>query len=290
MPPAKTQTFGEHISELRQRFFYVLLVVVVASSLGWAFSNQLFRFVQRPLGQQLYYTSPIGGFNAIVKISVLVGLIAGVPFLIYQLCQFIAPAFKNQVPKRPLKLFVASIVLAVGGAAFGYYVSLPASLRFLTHIGAGNFQPLIVVNDYLNFVFSYLLGFALLFQLPLFIGFINSRMGPFKPRKLMGLQRWVILVSFIVAAILTPTPDPLNQAIMAAPIILLYQFSVLIVMFQNRRLNRARAVTNSESASWEKPAEPVPADASSAAIAQPRPRPVFMDIIPPHAVNRRPVA
>ncbi len=117
---------------------------------------------------------------------------------------------------------------------FAYFVSMPAALHFLANVDSKNLKALITVNEYLNFVAAYLGGFALLFQLPLIMLFIN-RIKPQKPSTLMGKQRWVILFSFIIAAILTPTPDPFNQFIMAAPVILLYQFSVILIWFINRK-------------------------------------------------------
>ncbi len=279
----KTQPFSEHIKELRQRLIYLLSVVVLGCGVGYALHKPLFNILQKPLGQQLYYTTPIGGFNAMLKISVLVGLVAGVPFLIYQLCQFVGPAFKNLSPKRPFRIFVFSVLLAAAGASFGYFVSLPAALRFLTHIDSGNIQPLIVVGDYLNFVFSYLVSFAVLFQLPLIMLFIN-RIKPQKPSKLIRHQRWVILISFILAAILTPTPDPINQLIMAAPIILLYQFSVALVWLQNRQTAKTvvpqPAVAIKELTTLVAPNRvPSPAPARPLTV---KPQPMlFMDIIPP---------
>ena len=279
MPPLKTQTFGEHLDELRLRLVWALLTLVLFCAVGYYFHNLLLAILEKPLGQRLYYTSPIGGFNAIIKISVLAGFVAAMPVLIYQLCQFIAPAFGMSAKKRPVKVFFSSFILAIAGVGFGYFVSLPASLHFLTHIGATGIQPLLIANDYLNFAFSYLLGFALLFQLPLIIGFINNRSGPIKPGQLMRFQRWVILISFILAAILTPTPDPVNQLIMAMPIIVLYQFSIGIVWLQNKR--RMTPQMSPAGAETEEIAEPP----VSQVISPTGPRRVFMDIIPPAIVK-----
>lgn len=231
---SKTQTFSEHLKELRKRLMIGAAVVVVGSIIGYIVHEPLFRLLKSPLGQELYYNTPVGGFNAMIKISVLVGLVAGIPFLVYQICQFLAPAFRNLNPKRPISIMVWSLLLALLGVAFGYFISLPASLNFLTNYDSQNIQPMIIVSEYLNFVFSYLVGLALLFQLPLIMLFIN-RVKPQKPRRLMRHQRWVILVSFVIAAIITPTPDPMNQLILAAPIVVMYQLSVGLIWAQNRR-------------------------------------------------------
>jgi len=229
------QPFSSHIHELRKRLIYCVLTLLVGTLAGFALHQRIFDILRRPLKQQLYYTSPIGGFNAIIKISIMFGLIICVPVLIYQIHKFLMPAFRSQHSKKQPKYIFSSTVLAAIGVTFAYFVSLPASLHFLTNLNTPGMQPFMVVNDYLNFVFMYLAGFALLFQIPLIMLFIN-RIKPQKPRKLMSYQRYVILLSFILAAILTPTPDPLNQTLMAVPIILLYQFSVMLVWLKNRKI------------------------------------------------------
>jgi sec-independent protein translocase protein TatC len=228
----KAQPFSEHVRELRRRAIYSIATLFLGSIAGFVIRQPLFSLIRRPLHQQLYYTTPTGGFNAIIKVSLVFGVIVTVPVLVYQLGKFLSPAFNRRIHIIPIIFF--SITLAALGVLFAYFVSLPAALHFLANIDSKNLQSLITVNEYLNFVFSYVAGFALLFQLPLVMLFIN-RIKPQRPGRLMRIQRWVILVSFIVAAILTPTPDPFNQFIMAAPIILLYQFSVVLVWFVNRK-------------------------------------------------------
>src|SRR5690606_20255917 len=115
--------------------------------------------------------------------------------------------------------------------------SLPAALHFLSNFSTGSVTSLISANEYFNFVMIYVACFALLFQMPLIIAFIN-KITPLTPRLLMKKQRFVILGSFIVAAIITPTPDPLNQTLMALPIIGLYQSSIGVVWQSNRRTRK----------------------------------------------------
>lgn len=125
-----------------------------------------------------------------------------------------------------------SILLAGAGIAFAYLVSLPAALHFLTNFGGQQVESLITADAYFNFALAYIAGFAVLFQLPLIVLFTN-RITPLKPGKMMGAQKYIILGSFIVAAILTPTPDPINQSIMAVPVVLLYQISIILVLLTN---------------------------------------------------------
>lgn len=229
---AKAQPFSEHVRELRQRLLISVAALLVGGSVGYMIHERLFSILRRPLHAQLYYTTPTGGFNAIIKISILFGVVVAIPVFIYQLGKFLSPAFNHRI--RSLRIIVSSVILAILGVLFGYYISLPAALHFLANVDTTDLKSLITVNEYLNFVFAYLAGFALLFQLPLILLFIN-RIKPQRPGRLMRYQRWVILISFILAAFLTPTPDPINQTIMALPIIALYQFSVILIWFANRR-------------------------------------------------------
>lgn len=230
---AKAQPFSEHFRELRQRLVYTFAALLLGSTVGYGIHGRILSLITRPLHAKLYYSTPAGGFNAIIKISILFGVIVCAPVFVYQLGKFLSPAFINH-RIRAFRIVFLSIILAVLGVLFAYYVSLPAALYFLANVDTNNLQALIGINEYLNFAFAYVAGFALLFQLPLILLFIN-RIRPQKPGKLMRYQKWVILVSFILAAILTPTPDPINQTIMALPIILLYQVSVGLIWFSNRR-------------------------------------------------------
>lgn len=169
-----------------------------------------------------------------------------------------------------------SVVLACAGIAFAYYVSLPASLHFLTTFGnSGDIHALITANEYFNFVLAYVAGFAILFQVPLIILFIN-RMTPLPPMKLLMGTRYVIVFSFIAAAIITPTPDPMNQAIMAVPIIALYIFSVGIVALQPKRFKQRKQAKQAAKREWlekqfEPIAKPLPVAPVVPKVVQPRP-------------------
>jgi hypothetical protein len=141
--------------------------------------------------------------------------------------------------KRKSALFYVglSTFFAAAGVCFAYFVSLPAALHFLTNFDLGNIQAMLTVDSYLSFVITYLLGAALLFQIPLLLLIINT-MTPLKPSKLMKLQRYVIVGAFILAAIISPTPDIMNQTFLALPIIGMYQLGVVLVWLRNMKVTR----------------------------------------------------
>lgn len=224
----------DHVGELRRRALWCLIALLIGGVLGYRYQDQIIAWLVKPLGQQLFYTSPTGGFDFLIKICLFFGFILAVPVIIYNLFKFISPAIPPHITYSFFKIIVVSILLALAGVAFAYFVSLPAALHFLNNFSNDQVSSLINAQEYFNFVMLYMAGFALLFQMPLVFSFIN-KVKPLKPARLLKQQRVVILISFIVAAILTPTPDPINQALMAAPIIALYQTSIGVVWRDNKR-------------------------------------------------------
>ena len=229
--------FIEHIRELQLRLTWIVLVVAAYGFAAYLVHPQLMDLVQRPLGQTLYYTSPVGGFNFIFKICIVTGIVAALPFILYQVFSFSGPLLKKGSKKLIITYVSWAFVLAIAGVLFGYFVSLPAALHFLTTFGGDNIKSIIRADEYFNFALAYVAGFALIFQVPVITLFIN-RIKPLNPGRMMKLQRYIILFSFIVAAVLTPTPDPINQLIMALPMVFLYQVGIFLVWVINKKHTR----------------------------------------------------
>lgn len=232
--PDRKKTLAEHIDEIRFRLFWIVITLLLASGLGYLLHKQLLLLVQKPLGSELYYTSPGGGITFIFKLCFSFAFVVALPVVLYHIMRFFFPVVAHIQQRTITRFVVASLILAYSGVVFAYFVSLPAALHFLSNIGNYSLSALITVDTYYDFVVSYLLGFAVLFQTPIIVLFIN-KVKPMKPGGMMGAQRYIVLFSFIIAAILTPTPDPVNQTIMAMPAILLYQVSVVMVWYINRR-------------------------------------------------------
>jgi sec-independent protein translocase protein TatC len=229
MSPSQRATFGEHVDELRGRLFWVVLSVVVGAVAGYLLHDQLILLLQKPLNDTLYYTPPGGAFNFIIKVCTVFGLVAALPVLIYHVFGFFGPLIRVKTKRGIVRYVVASFLLAGAGISFAYFISLPAALHFLVSFGdESNIQSMITANEYFNFVLTYVAGFALLFQVPLLL-VLTDRIKPLPPGKLLKSTRYVILASFVAAALITPTPDPMNQLLMAGPIIALYLLSASIV-------------------------------------------------------------
>lgn len=236
--PDRKKTLAEHIDEIRFRLFWVVITLLLASGVGYFLHKQLLLLAQKPLGSELYYTSPGGGITFIFKLCFSFAFVVALPVILYHFMRFFFPVMAHIQQKTITKFVIASIILAYSGVTFAYFVSLPAALHFLSNIGNYSLSALITVDTYFDFVVSYLLGFAVLFQTPIIVLFIN-KIKPLTPGGMMRGQRYIVLASFIVAAILTPTPDPVNQTIMALPAIVLYQFSVFMVWRINKKAQPA---------------------------------------------------
>lgn len=234
----RRQPFLEHVYELRGRLAWCVVALLIGTTIGYFIKDQLLQLLVAPLGQTLYYTSPGGGFSLIVQLCLGFGVIFAVPVLIFHIIRFLAPVLPNYSLRFLIIILLASCTLVSMGVTFAYFVSLPAALYFLNEFSNDQVQALISTDTYMSFVALYLAGFAVLFQLPLLLLIINS-VTPLKPKKLLVNAKWVLLASFIIAAIITPTPDPFNQTIMAGPIVMLYLLSILLVKIVNRKRKTA---------------------------------------------------
>ncbi len=224
--------FIEHIHELRIRLFLWFIVFVVGSVIGFKIYDNLLLIIMKPLNKPLYYTSPLGGLNFVFQLAILFGFIVSLPMLIYQIIKFIEPLFSTHSKRLLAWLPFFSLLLAIVGICFAYLISLPATLGFFGAFGSNELRPLISTNEYFSFVTHYLLGIALLFQLPIIL-FVINLITPLDRKIFLKYQRHFIVLSFVIAAIFTL--DPINQAIMAIPLILLYYAAVGIIIVINKR-------------------------------------------------------
>ena len=169
------QTFMDHIRELQSRLFYIALVFLVTAGAAYPFFTQISQWIVAPLGhQELVYLTPGGAFGFVIKVCMYVGLIATLPVIIYHLFQFLSPVMPT-FRRRQLVIFtISSLLLALVGVAFAYYVILPASLYFLTSFSIANINPMLTIDSYFSFAMAYLVAGALLFQLPLILMIISD--------------------------------------------------------------------------------------------------------------------
>ena len=229
----------QHLKELRNRSLIVAIFFIVGACLAYSFQPQVIDAVLAPLkGQKLVYLNPAGGFNFIFLIAIYAGLALAIPVLIQQLYAFIRPALPESAQKKSSSLIIGSFLLLVAGVLFGYFVAVPNALAFLYSFADAYIDASLTADSYLNFIIAYTIGIGLVFQIPLLLLLINS-IKPLTPGTLMKSEKWVLLVSVIIAAIITPTPDPVNQLIIAGPVIIVYQIGVVIILVSLHKKYRA---------------------------------------------------
>lgn len=220
----------QHLEELRRRILVSLIAVGAAFFACWFFVERIFAFLAQPIylylpeGTKLAFLGVPDVFILYVKVAALAALFVASPFVMFQVWRFVAPGLYRRERRFALPFVVLGSLFFAAGGAFAYYVAFPFAVEFLLGLG-DEFAPVITVERYFRFLLTIILGLGLMFELPILI-FLLSQMGVVTPRFLMRNFRWAVLIIFVVAAIITPTPDVVNLCLFAVPTILLYLLGV----------------------------------------------------------------
>ncbi|MBK7141007.1 MAG: twin-arginine translocase subunit TatC [bacterium] len=227
--------FLEHLEELRKRLVWSVLIVIVFSGVAFTFADQLVAWFIAPLdGVKLHVTEVTGSFSAYLKICLFAGLGASLPFLFYQLWAFVAPGLYPKERKLVIPFLVVATLLFVAGSGFCYLYVLPVALKFMIGFADDLLSPIITVNSYISFAGMLLIAFGLSFELPI-IAFLLGKLGIVSSSFLSKGRRIAVVLILIVSAILTPTPDVVTQLLLAVPMYLLYETSIVVVRVTGRR-------------------------------------------------------
>jgi sec-independent protein translocase protein TatC len=242
-----TMGFLDHLEELRRRLVYCIAAVAVGFFACWGFRLKIYAVMQKPimealrahnLAEKLVYLNPVDPFNLYLKISALAGLFLTSPFVLYQVWMFISPGLYRNEKRYVMPFMASTIALFSAGGFFGYRFVYPRALDFL--IGFGNqFQPMITIGEYTSLFLSIVLGMGLIFEMPILIFFL-ALMGIVSAGFMWKNFRYAILIIFIIAAIVTPTPDILSMCIFAAPMVGLYAISIGLAWMVHPKQRRAR--------------------------------------------------
>ena len=230
-------TLAGHLEELRWRLGVSLAALFIAVGFSLAWTDRIIRWLQRPVVGRLprfAYFSPVEPLMAYLKVALLSGLILAMPVILWQLWAFIRSGLTQREQSLGFTLIVWGSAQFLAGAAFAYYGLVPESLRFLLGIGAGLLVPVISIGQYLSFVTTLLFWCGLIFELPVVL-FVLAKAGITTPEWLRQQRPFAILVLVIIAAVVTPTTDPVNLMLMTVPLILLYELSILITRVTIRR-------------------------------------------------------
>jgi sec-independent protein translocase protein TatC len=220
----------EHLDELRKRIVHSAIYLACGFGVAWIFHNRIVELFQEPLihiGKSLVFTHPMDALNLYLQASLVAGAIIASPFILYQVWLFIAPGLYQRERRFVVPFMSATVGLFLTGAGFGYFWVLPAAIKILVVDFGQNFTSMITIEDYTSFFLSVILGLGISFELPILIFFL-AMFGIVSPRFLWTNIRYAILAVFIVAAIITPSPDPWTMCIYAIPMLVLYLIGIAV--------------------------------------------------------------
>jgi len=249
MAETKMMSFFEHLGDFRKKITVSLIALCVTFVFAFNYSEYIMKYIMFPLryslefsvrkmymyfayhdklqSTKLVFLSPAEGFWMNMKISLVAAFILSLPVIFQQLWSFISPGLHGKEKKYVVPFVLIATVLFLTGAAFCFFIVLPFALDFLLTYKTGDFMmPMLSVGHYVDFCLKFVLAFGAVFELPVFIVFF-TKMGLVTPKILAKHRKYAIVGAFIVAAILTPTPDAFNQTLMALPMIVLYEVGIL---------------------------------------------------------------
>jgi len=242
--------FTGHLGELRRRIIISLVAVLIAFIAAFAYSEGILKFIMFPLkynldfsvknmyvqfipqdklqNTKLVFLAPAEAFWMNLKVSFVAGLILSLPVIFLQLWKFISPGLMQKEKKYLLPFIFFATCLFLFGAAFCFFIVLPFAMGFLLTYKVGDFlMPMLSAGQYVDFCLKFIIAFGAVFELPIVIIFL-TKMGIVTPKTLARNRKYAVLAAFVIAAILTPTPDAFNQTLMAFPIMLLYEIGIWI--------------------------------------------------------------
>ena len=227
-----------HLAEARKRLFSCLIAVLVTTAISAVFAKHIFRILEsRAENINLIYIEMTEMLGTYFRVAFISGIVLAFPFLVYQLVMFIRPGLTT-TERRYLYVLLPSVMLAfAAGVAFGYFVLFPPMARFLISFGSDIAAPQIRVGNYVSLIVRLLFALGLCFQTPL-LAFFLAKIGIVTPQMLAKYRKFAVVGAFILGAIITPTFDPINQSIVAFPLIFLYELGILLAKLARRKKKR----------------------------------------------------
>jgi len=231
-------SFLDHVEELRWRIIYALIGIIIFTIAAWIFIDPLIEIVllkpARDANASLQNLRPFGQLFLYMQVAIVVGIVASLPNIFYQLWQFISPALRKQERRYILWIVLFSTICFLAGIAFAYFVMLPLAMSFAAQFGTAEIANEFAIDEYMSIIISVMLAAGLVFELPM-ISFFLSKLGILTPKFMRKYRRHAIIIILILAAFLTPGADPVSQVILAVPLVLLYEISIFISRISSKK-------------------------------------------------------
>jgi sec-independent protein translocase protein TatC len=241
--------FMEHLGELRVRIMRSLIALLIGLAIAFPFSQRVVDWLARPIqksGNTLVFLAVTEAFWVQMKVALFLGLFLAAPGILWQVWRFVEPGLHGHEKKYAVPFVVIGALLFLAGGAFSLLIVTPSAIAFLLSYARPGLQPMISIGNYIDFLLKFTLAFGAVFEVPLAMT-LAVRLGLVTPTAFAKNRKYAILGAFIAAAILTPTPDMVNQSLMAGPIIVLYELGIVAA----RVFGRARPKPVAEPATGE---------------------------------------
>lgn len=232
---SKKLSILEHLQELRKRLIKCVIAVLITTIISFVFAKHIFNILILPAeGINLVYIEMTEMIGTYMRVCLVSGIILAMPFLIYQFLMFVSPGLTPKEKRSVYLIFPWIALMFAAGVVFSYFILIPPATKFLITFGSDIATPQIKIGNYISIVARLLLAIGLVFEMPVITTFL-SRLGIITPKWLSDKRKSAIIIAFILAAIITPTFDPLNQTLVAAPLIILYEMSIWLAKLVQRR-------------------------------------------------------
>ena len=226
--------FVEHLAEMRFRIMWALAAWAVCSLAAWFAAPQMVGLLRRLIGNtELVFLRPTEAFFVFFKVALVGGFFLALPVILYQVAAFVAPGLEPGEKKWLRLIGPMAFLLFVAGAVFAYFVLLPVTLSFFLSFQTENLKAMISLSEFIGFVVFLMVVCGLVFETPI-VMILLAMVGVVNSSLLRRGRRWAILIMFIIAAIITPTPDAFTQTMVALPMIVLYEVSIVIIRLMRR--------------------------------------------------------
>lgn len=243
-------TFIEHLEELRRRIIVMFLALLVAVCVGYVFSWEILDFLKRPATRaeiplNLYYQTVLEPFMVRFKIAMYAALVIALPVILYEIIAYVAPALRKREKRFMYSALFFIIFFFLVGVAFCYLYILPVGLNWLVGQAAGRISPVLMAGDYVGLVALLLVAVGLTFETPLVVWLV-VRLGIVTPQRLHRNWRYAVIIILVVSALLTPDWNPITMMLVAVPMFLLYEGSILFAMLGRRGAEKRRRAREAE--------------------------------------------
>jgi sec-independent protein translocase protein TatC len=232
---AGRMSFFEHLTELRTRIIWSLIPAGVGLGIALYFTTSVMRFLSRYLKTEAVFTSPTEAFWTYMKVAMIMGIFIAMPIILWNVWAFVAPGLHKHERRYAAPFIIVGSLLFLLGGAFALFVIIPFAINFLVSFGQEQgLKPMITISSYIDFITKFTLAFGIVFELPVVITLL-SMLGIVTPRFLSKNRKYAVLINFIIAAVLTPTPDIVNQSLMAGPLCILYELGIISARIFGRK-------------------------------------------------------